>query len=628
MTRENFLQSCKENNYSQKDIALFQEAIFLAEQDLQGKKRLSGEPLAEHNIRVGKILVQNKFSPEMVLAGILHGLSCYEKIKSCFGQEVFSLVMGVEEIKTIKSKNKQLQAEVLRRILLSTLKDVRIIIVKLAGKLDNLRTITALPDEKQKSIALEVLEVYAPLASRLGLEKIKVELEEIAFKIVNPRKYREIYNFILETQQEREKNIQELIEEIRTKVGKEVDIIQIKGRPKQIYSIYKKIAVRRVSLREQHDLLGIRIIVPRVRDCYVLLGILHEHFQPVEGRLKDYITNPKPNLYQSLHTAVTIPGGKIAEIQIRTPEMDELAEEGIAAHWRYKGIKSEDIFEKKIGWLREVLQLQKDLEGKEFLETAKVDIFGDKIYCYTPKGDVKELPFGATVLDFAYAVHLEIGNHAVAGKVNGKFVPLRHILMKSDVVEILTNKQQHPHRDWLKIVKSAGTAQKIRKFLKQYGKISALHYHIVKPMVAKDQGVLVESPGIATAWCLLAKCCAPLPGDSIVGIITKRRVISVHQRDCRLALKEEERWIKVNWKNYFNQKIKFLVLAEERSGLLADLLHTIAQTKFEVKEAKAKLIDRDYAECSFAVIPRNLEHLKELVRKVQKVRSVKKLYFE
>ena len=290
-------------------------------------------------------------------------------------------------------------------------------------------------------------------------------------------------------------------------------------------------------------------------------------------------------------------------------------------------MKSDQFFEKKTAWLKGILELQKD-GNQEFLELSKVDVFGDTIYCYTPKGDVKELPKEGTILDFAYLVHEEIGNHTVGGRVNGKFVSLKHELVSGDVVEILTNKSQRPRRDWLKIVKSASARQKIRKSLREHEKLPALHFKQIKPITTEEQGILAEAPEFANAVCVLAKCCYPLPGENIAGLATKRRIISVHKTDCRAALKEEERWIEAQWKNGFNQKIRFYVTADERSGLLADLLNTIANTGFEVKEAKAKLLSPTLAECSFLVVPRDLGHLKELVTRVQKVRGLKKVYFE
>ena len=386
--------------------------------------------------------------------------------------------------------------------------------------------------------------------------------------------------------------------------------------------------IRGVKLDQQYDLLGIRIIVKSVKDCYTLLGLLHQHFQPIQGRLKDYIANPKSNFYQSLHTGVLLPGTKRLEIQIRTPEMDELAEEGIAAHWRYKGLKSDVLFERKMAWLKGVLDLQKSGESKEFLETVKVDLFGDKIHCYTPKGDVKELPKDATLLDFAFSIHEDIGSHAVGGRVNGKFVPIKKKLEAGDIVEIITNKNQRPRRSWIKIVTSSKSRQRIRKALKQYESLPAFYYRRLKPVVKEELGLLVESEEFPNAMCILAKCCKPLPGSEIVGILTKKRIISSHSQTCRHVEKEQNRWVPVQWKNSFNQQIQFCVEAGERSGLLADLLHTIAQAGFEIKEAKAKLLDSYNAQCSFTVIPRDLEQLQEMVGRVKKVKGVKKMYFE
>ncbi|MEK6901831.1 MAG: TGS domain-containing protein [Nanoarchaeota archaeon] len=433
-------------------------------------------------------------------------------------------------------------------------------------------------------------------------------------------------NYIVASREEREKDIDTVITVISCVLQGKIDVVKIKGRPKTMYSIYRKITERGFKLDEMHDLLGIRVIVPEVKDCYIVLGLLHETYEPLEGKLKDYIAYPKPNFYRSLHTAVHMKKGKIVEVQIRTPEMDEFAEEGIAAHWRYKGLKSDDFFEKKIAWLRNVLDLQKD--SNEFLESAKIDVFGDKIYCYTPKGEMKELPLGATILDFAYVVHEEIGNTAVGGRVNGKFVPLKHELQKGDVVEIVTNKSQQPRRNWIKFVKSARARQKIRKYLKEHEKLAPLYFRVIKPNVVEDVGVLVESVSFPRAVCALAQCCQALPGEKIVGLVTKRRVISVHKEDCRAAQKEMERWVSVRWKDSFGQKIQFYVEGQERSGMLADVLHTIAMAGFSVKEAKAKMVDVKRVQCSFRVIPRDLEQLVGLVQRVKKVRGIQKVYFE
>ena len=624
-----FLEFAEEKGYTGKDLAKFSIALDFSKIYLADKKRLSGDSLFEHNVRVAGILADSKVSPEVVVASLLYGILdfCNEDELKDFGDEVLGLVKGIEKIKKLKSKNSKLEAEALRKILLTTIKDVRVIFIKLASKLDNLRSIEVLSDKDKKKITKEVLEVYAPLANSLGLERIKVPLENIALKILDPRKYKKIIHFLHSSKEQREKDVSDAIEMIKRSIDGKVKIVTIKGRSKHLYSIFKKFVDRKIPLNKQYDLSGVRIIVPEIKDCYTLLGLLHESFQPLDGRLKDYIANPKPNFYRSLHTGVKLPTGKIIEIQIRTPEMDEFAEEGFAAHWRYKGIKSDQLFEKKIGWLKSILEMQKD-EHKDFLEVAKVDVFGDKIYCYTPKGDVKELPKGASLLDFAFLIHEEVGNKTVGGRVNGKFVPLRHKLNLGDVVEVITNKNQRARRDWIKIVRSARVKQKIRKSLRKHESLPAFHYRNFKPMVEEEQGILVESKEFPKAVCMLAKCCHALPGENIVGITTKRRIISVHLEECRHALKEEARWVPVSWKESFNQRIGFNIRAEERSGLLADLLNTIATAGFEVKSAKAKLIDLENAQCSFVIIPKDLENLKELVTRVRKVRGVQGIYFE
>jgi len=539
MGQDSFLQLCREQ-YGTSQEPIFQSALSFSQKYLGGVKRLSGDSFFEHNVRVAEILAESKVSPEVVIAGLLHGVLKHapeKEIEDAFGKEILALLKGVEEIKLVKSKNPQLEAEALRRILLTTFRDVRVIFVKLATKLDNLRTIGVLSVPDQKRIAEEVLEVYAPLANRLGLEKIKNPLEDLALQILHPEIFAEITTFLEQSKEQREALIVEVINLVKQiAAAGNVEIVKVKGRSKHIYSIYKKMTKRKVPLREQYDLSAIRVLVPEVKDCYTLLGLLHEKFEQVEGRLKDYIATPKPNFYRSLHTALKLPNGKFVEIQIRTPEMDELAEEGLAAHWRYKGLKSDQFFEKKIAWLKGVLDLQKE-GNQEFLEMTKVDVFGDNIYCYTPKGAVKELPKGATILDFAYLVHEEVGNHAVGGRVNGKFVPLKHELFSGDVVEILTNKSQRPRRDWLKIVKSAGARQKIRKSLREHEKLPALHFKQLKPITTEEQGILAEAPDFVQAVCVLAKCCYPLPGEEITGLATKRRIISVHRTDCRAAQK-------------------------------------------------------------------------------------------
>ncbi len=630
MGEATFLELAKLRGYAPESIDLFQKTLDFARPNLSAKERLMGDTFYDHAIRIARILANNKVAPEVIVAGILYNCideECFEKVKVQFDPGVLKLISGIQEIKQIKTKSKLLSPNALRKLLLTTIEDVRVIIIKLAVKLDNLRTIHVFPPQDQQKIAEEVLEVYAPLANRLGMDKMRVGLEDSAFRVLNSRKYWEIKEFLEDSRVQQQRDIAQAIREIKGICQEKLHLVSIKGRPKNVYSIYRKIQ-RGKNLRELFDLLGIRIIVPTVQDCYVTLGLLHEKYNPIEGRLKDYIANPKPNFYRSLHTGLLLPNHKRLEVQIRTPEMDEVAEEGLAAHWRYKKLSSAESFEKKIGWLRSFLDAQQTAENKELLETVKIDVFGDTISCYTPKGDVKELPKEATVLDFAFSIHEQVGNTAVAGRVNGKFVRLKKELQHGDVIEIITNKNQRPRRSWLKIVKSSKSKQKIRKSLKEFEKLPALHYRTFKPVIKETTGILVESEEFPNATCVLAKCCHPIPGDEIVGIVTKRRVISVHKHDCKAAIKEQKRWVPVNWKETFNQRLHFNINAAERRGLLPDLLNTIANAGFEVKEAKVKLLGSGNALCSFIVIPRDLEEVKELIVRVNKVKGIHGIYFE
>ena len=627
MNESAFLIFCAQQHYAESDINSFKKALDLSKLHLTTSQRLSGDTQYDHNLRVAIILADNSPAAEIIITGILQGILQYQtpkQLETQFTSEILHLLQELEGLKALKIKNKQLDAQVIRKIILTTLHDIRIIVIKLASKLDNLQTLHLLPQNEQSRIAEEVLEIYAPLANRLGMEKLRVQLEDSAFKLLNPQKYQEISNFLESSKEQRDKDIAKTVEEIKTLAIGKLNIIKIKGRSKHIYSIYKKLSNRGVKLDKQYDLLGIRILVETEKDCYTILGLLHEHFEPIEGRLKDYIANPKPNLYRSIHTGLKTHENRTLEVQIRTPEMDEFAEEGVAAHWKYKKVKSDELFEKKTAWLRSVL----DLEKEGLLETVQVDLFSDTIQCYTPKGDVKELNKGATLLDFAYHVHQDIGDHCIGGRVNGKFVPLKHILLSGDVIEILTNKNQRPRRTWLKFVNSPRAKQKIRKSLKVHEQLPALHYRALKPVLSEEEGTLITSEEFPQAVCNIAKCCLPIPNQAITGIATKRRVISVHNQDCRLAQKEQARWVDVQWKETFNKKIRFSIDADERSGLLADLLHTIASAGFEVKEAKAKLLGSDRAECSFAVIPKDLPQLLEMIKRLKKIRGIRRLYFE
>jgi GTP diphosphokinase / guanosine-3',5'-bis(diphosphate) 3'-diphosphatase len=625
--KKKFLELCEENKYSKKDIELFEKAIDLVEDTFKGKRRLSGDLLINHNLAIGSILVKSKLFPEVVAAGLLHGIEkeiLPTELQKKFNDEISDLVYGQVQLKVIKSKNKSVEAETLRKILLVTLKDVRIIFVKLADKLDNLKTISILPANEQKSIAKEVLETYASIANRFGLEYIRRQLEEEAFKIINPRKYKEILNFIKYSEEDRQVFVKSFVSKVERLLKEEVDVIKVKGREKHIYSIYKK--MHRESLHNQRDHFAIRVIVKSIKDCYKTLGVLHENYKG--NRLKDYIASPKPNGYQSIHTTLRTPEGKYVEVQIRTQEMEDIAEEGIAAHWSYKKMKSDFSFEKKTAWLKSVLDLQTSEKDKEFLKTMKLNVFGDKIYCYTPKGKAIDLPKGSTVLDFAYYIHQEVGNRAVGGRINGIFSPLRKELNAGDVIEILTNKHQRPRRDWIKFVVSARAKNIIKKEVKKYEKIPISSRYSIEKSEKEKFDDLTYSPEFPNHKLTLAKCCSPIPKKEIVGVIKSHKKILVHLKNCERIKIVKDRIIPVFWKESFNRPIKIIAEASDRSGILADILNTISKGGFVVKEANAKLLGNGISECSFVVVPQKIENVVKLIEKIKKVRSVKKIWFE
>lgn len=629
--KSEFFNLCENRGFSKKEISLFKEAITFSGDKLSGEKRLSGNFALEHNLNIGVILVKAKMPFSVILAGLLYGLQNKvfpSDLEKRFSKDISDLVFGQTQLNIIRSKNKCTGAEVLRKIFLTSLNDPRVIFVKLAAKVDNLRTISFLPVQDQKRICQEVFDIYAPLANRFGLESIKRQLEDEAFKNINPKKYKEISDFLVESKEEREKFVKNFVEQIKDLIKDKVGVIKIKGRDKHLYSIYKKIIDRKVPLDKQKDHFAIRIVVKSVDDCYTALGILHEKFEPVEGALKDYISTPKPNGYKSLHTSVKLSGGKIVEVQIRTLEMDEESEEGVVAHWRYKHLGSDDNFEKKIAWLRSVLDLQNSHDCDDLLKTVKVNLFDDKIYCYTPKGLAVELPQGATVLDFAYQIHQDIGSHSVGGRINGFFAPLDKKLSAGDVVEVVTNKNQRPRRDWLKFVISSKAISKIRQDIKKFDNIPAPKRINILNKESDGYDSLVYSPGFESFKFVLAKCCNPLPEEKIVAVMKLTKVASVHNEECLKIGSVKNNLLPVYWKETFSRPLLIKVHAEERSGVLADILHTIVGGGFFVKEAKGKIVGNNLLECSFLIVPRELNDIVRLINRIRKVRGVKKIFFE
>jgi GTP pyrophosphokinase len=473
------------------DFEAIKKAYVYSAKVHEGQIRKTGEPYVTHPLEVAQILAELKLDDSSIMAGILHDtiedtVATKEELTSLFGREVAEIVDGVTKLgqftsqtqaanpegvsKSKEQREAEKQAENFRKMLVAMARDIRVILVKLADRTHNMRTMDSMRPDKQVRIAQETLDIYAPLANRLGISWIKIELEDASFKYLRPEEYRDLADRIAKTQREREKYIDDVVVLLQSKLKEAKLSGQVSGRPKHLYSIYKKMKSKGIPLEAVHDLIAFRVVVPTVADCYQMLGMVHGSFKPVPGRFKDFIAIPKPNNYQSLHTTVIGPGGDRIEIQIRTPDMHRIAEEGIAAHWAYKegrpGVFSSD--EQKFAWLRQLLDWQKELKDPhDFLDAVKVDLFSDECFVFTPKGDVKALPRGATPVDFAYAIHSKVGDSCIGAKANGKIVPLRHKLQDGDIVEIMTSANAHPSKDWLTYVKTAKAQNRIRAFIRQ-----------------------------------------------------------------------------------------------------------------------------------------------------------------
>jgi guanosine-3',5'-bis(diphosphate) 3'-pyrophosphohydrolase len=456
------------------DLGLIEKAYVFSAKVHQGQVRLSGEPYLIHPLEVAAILADMKMDVSTVASGLLHDTvedtyATLDEIKRTFGPEISGLVDGLTKISKITlSTREEEQAENFRKMLLAMAKDIRIVLIKLADRLHNMRTLQYLPPETQNKIAQETLDIYAPLANRLGIDRIKTELEDLSFRYLYPEEYQRLAQEVAWKKEERQKYIQEVSSIISEKLSSYNLMGKVSGRPKHFFSIYRKMKAQNLEYEQVYDVIAFRIILATVKDCYEALGIIHSLWKPVPGRFKDYIAMPKANGYQSLHTTVIGPYGERVEIQIRTEEMNRTAEEGIAAHWQYKEGKEIALKDsKQFAWVRQLLEWQQDLrDPREFLETVKVDLFPDEVYVFTPKGDVKQFPIGSTPVDFAYSVHTQIGHQCVGAKVNGKIVPLRYQLKNGDIIEIVTNVGHQPSKDWLKFVKTSRARTKIRQWIK------------------------------------------------------------------------------------------------------------------------------------------------------------------
>lgn len=637
MNIETLIKKVKEYNPDSNE-KLIKEAYEYAEKKHKGQKRESGEDYITHPLNVAYILAELKLDDDTIAAALLHDVledtgSTLEELKKLFGPAIPSLVDGVTKITELKKKNfEEYHAESIRKVIMASAKDIRVIFIKLADKLHNMRTLNTFREEKRKRIAKEVMDVYAPIAYKLGLANLKSELEDLSFKYLETEVYKELEQKIAKSMKQREKEIERVriaLEKILKDNG--INSLKIFGRPKHIYSIYKKMQKKNKTFEEIYDLAALRIITQTVKDCYEIIGIIHNTWKPIPNQFDDYIAIPKSNLYQSLHTAVIGPTGQPVEIQVRTDDMDSIAEEGIAAHWKYKGVKGDAKFDQKLSWLRQMLDWQKESKDyKEFMEMLQVDFFEDEIFTFTPKGMVVSLPKGSTILDFAYAIHSNIGDKATGAKVNGKFVPLRTMLKNGDQIEIITSKTQKPSRDWLKIVKTPKASSKIKQFISQHELIPVKRAGGVIEEKRDLAQWIIDVEGLKKPKIKIAQCCNPIPGESIIGYSTKSERVIIHRAGCGAILKKSatagKKRVNAEWLDSEGTIIEIRVDAINRVGLFAEILNSIISLQTQMKSASAKPVTPTTVECRFTMESRGLQHLQSIITRIQNIQDVKKVY--
>ncbi|MFH1372618.1 MAG: bifunctional (p)ppGpp synthetase/guanosine-3',5'-bis(diphosphate) 3'-pyrophosphohydrolase [bacterium] len=682
------------------DIPLIRRAYEFSDRAHAGQKRQSGEPFIEHCLEVAFVLAEQHMDSTTIAAGLIHDVvedtpMILEGVREQFGDEITDLVDGVTKLGTVQfSSREEQQAEYFRKMLLTMARDIRVILIKLADRLHNMRTLEHLPHEKRTRIANETRDVYCPLAHRFGLNRIKMELEDLSLKYLEPDVFADLTRLIREKREEREEYIKELVQPIRETLGESGIKADVYGRAKHLDSVYRKIRVRNVPFEEIYDLIAFRIIVGTEGECYHTMGILHAMWKPVADRFHDHIANPKPNGYRSLHTTVLGPRNRMVEIQIRTHEMHNIAENGIAAHWLYKeGRQQMDKSDRQMVWLRDVLEWQKDMTNpSDFLEYLKIDLYSEDIFVFTPHAKLIHLPKGSTPLDFAFQIHTEVGIHCAGARINNRLQPLSSELRTGDTVEIITNANRTPSHDWLKLVRTSAARARIRRWLKQSGfeqavalgreiierKLRVKHLKLpgedilqgyaeqlnkksvedllagigngdlsvrslvtliapvdeepvtglvskVMDRIRRTKGIKVH--GMGDMMFRYAGCCQPIPGEDIIGFITRGRGVTVHRDDCQVALdlqtKSPERKIEVSWDTPKGQAfvVQLEMVVEDRKNMLRDLTQAIADADTNVRAAEMYARDTT-AVGRFAVEVSSLSHLNRIIDKVRKVRGV------
>ncbi|GGG32090.1 GTP pyrophosphokinase [Lactobacillus apis] len=731
MTHEQVIDACKKY-LDDEQIAFIEEAYQFAKKAHANQKRASGQPYIVHPTQVAGTLANLGLDPDTIAAGFLHDTVedtdvTNDELKEKFGKDVAFIVDGVTKLNKYEYKSHQeFLAENHRKMLIAMAKDIRVIMVKLADRLHNMHTLEHLRPDKQRRIASETMDIYAPLADRLGIGTIKWELEDLSFHYLNPKEYYRIVNLMSLKRSERENYINDTINTLKSSLDSLGIKYDIQGRPKHIYSIYKKMVNKHKDFNEIYDLLAVRVIVDTVKDCYAVLGAVHTKWKPMPGRFKDYIAVPKVNGYQSLHTTIIGPGGRPLEIQIRTEQMHEVAEYGVAAHWAYKrgnfnGVEQTDSNE-KLDMVREILELKDETQdASEFMKSVKSEIFSDRVYVFTPKGEVYELPKGSVTLDFAYEIHTQVGSHAVGAKVNGKLVPLDYKLKNGDVIDIMTQSNASPSRDWIDLVKTSRARNKIRRYFRNLDRensieqgeqmvsdnlreqgfapkefmdkehidklLEDMNYHTVDEMYASigfgdlsaisvvnrltadirhenerkrqkeleeeilnsgqkavsesnaknssatmkikhKNGVMIQ--GISDLMLHLAKCCNPVPGDDIVGYVTKGRGVTIHRSDCRNIANNKDsqgRLIEVEWENVeessaqsFNANIE--VFGYNRSKLLSDVITMLNSLTPNINNLSGKVNEDNIAHIYATVAVNNSAKLDRILVKLRDIPDV------
>jgi GTP diphosphokinase / guanosine-3',5'-bis(diphosphate) 3'-diphosphatase len=691
------------------DIELIRRAYVFSANAHQGQVRKSGEPYFTHPLEVSALLADMRLDEHAICAGMLHDTvedteTTVRDIEDLFGKQVADIVDGVTKLNIKFNTAFEKQAENFRRMLVAMAKDIRVILVKLADRLHNMRTLDHMRLEKQEQIAKETLEIYAPLANRLGIFWMRAALEDLCFRYLHPRDFQDLEQKLARTASARESFIRDVQQTLESKLGESHIPCRVKGRVKHLYSIWKKLVSRGIEFDQVNDIIAFRVITDSVSHCYEALGICHSIWRPVPGRFKDFVAMPKPNGYQSLHTTLIGPDVHRVEVQIRTEEMDRVAEQGIAAHWTYKEGRPRNHQDDQFAWLRQLVEWQQELKDPgEFMSTVKVDLFSDEVYVFTPKGEVKELKRGSTPVDFAYLIHSEVGHHCVGAKVNGRMVPLRYRLKNGDTIEILTSSTQRPNKDWLAFVKTGRARTRISGFLrkeqhkraieagrdilekeaKKYGRslqklmrlptfdevvrasrydsredlLASVAYGKMKPSelvrkllpeeelskpvepengvksrlgqlfdaVAKKSPSGVTVQGIDDMLVRFGKCCQPVPGDPIVGFVTRGRGITVHAMDCDKAIQlDPERKVDVSWdtKSTVPRAVQIKIVSDDTTGLLATMSQAFTQAGVNILNANCQVRKDHRAVNMFMVTVKDTSQLRSVMRTIQNLRGV------